>query len=112
MDIFDASMKAIKALRYDRSHLSETDKRVFKGDTSRIRRIFYPVIVFDGHLYSLYFRRGKPYPKRRECLRFYTLFKERGYQIDVVTRLGFHDYLELLNEEVRCFEQCLRKKSS
>lgn len=108
-EIFDASMKVIKALRYDRSRLWKFDKERMEENRPSVNRIFYPVIAFDGHLYSLYFRKGKPYPKKREYLRFLVNVKERSYLIDVVTRLGFSDYLMLLEEEFLCLRQYPQK---
>lgn len=112
VEIFDAAMKAIKALRYSKSRLRKFDQKQTKKETPRLERIFYPVIAFDGHLYSLYFRKGKPYPKKREYLRYLVNFKERGYLIDVVTRMGFSEYLMLLEKEFRCLRQYRQNKKS
>jgi len=103
IDIFDASMKAVKALRYEWTQLKKFDKKYKQN----FIRIFYPTIVFDGHLYCLIVRKGKIIPSKTKYIRYFISYKERNFLIDVVTRDGFDNYLALFNEEYNALRQIL-----
>lgn len=99
-DIFDASMKAIKALNY---HLSSYQK-FEKEFRIHVIRILYPMIVFDGHLFCLLQRKGKYLPLRANYVRYKLLYEQResrfcNFLIDVVTKSDLTDYLTLIEEE-------------
>jgi hypothetical protein len=96
-DIFDASMKVLKALRYTLSDIEDFER---KQKLKSSPRVYYPVIVFDGHLYALLLRTGRILPSRTEYLRYDIAYKDRQYLIDIVSRTYFGTYLELIHEEL------------
>jgi hypothetical protein len=96
-DVFDASMKVLKALRYDQHEHEEFERQYKFGP---VPRVFYPVIVFDGHLFALLLRKGRIVPSRADYLRYDVGDKERHYLIDVVTRTSFKNYVKLIDEEL------------
>jgi len=107
-DIFDASMKVIKALRYHYLRLKKFDQ---KYNYSFIR-IFYPVIVFDGHLYRI-IRRGEDFIlSKTEYLRYLVSYKDRSYLIDIVSKIGLEDLLTQIYEECNTLSEFKEKTGS
>jgi len=107
-DIFDASMKVIKALRCNYLDLKEFDQ---KHNYSFIR-IFYPVIVFDGHLYRIIRRGGDFILSKTEYLRYLVSYKDRSYLIDVVSKIGLEDLLTQIHEECNALREFKEKTGS
>lgn len=107
VNILDASMKSIKALRFDLQKKEDFDRK-FKKNTLGI---FYPVIVFDGHLYSLTMQNGKVVPVRKDYLRYLMNYKKESFLIDIVTKSSLTDYISLLAKEIRRIQFHRRKLS-
>lgn len=105
VDIFDASMKAIKALEYQ-----AVKQEKWEQDLNRnFPNIFYPIVVFDGHLYSLNVIEGEILPKIENYLTYQFEYKTRYHLIDVVNRQNLNEFCDLLENEIKQIEKLFDK---
>jgi len=106
-DIFEAKNQVIKALTYKRREISET---ISKLAFNNIILIFYPLIIFDGPLYELELVNEKPKLNPSQYIQYFTShgFPEpEMFIIDVVRKDYLHEYLEILENEIKRLTQAL-----
>jgi hypothetical protein len=100
VDILDASMKAIKALEY-----RAAKKEKWEQDLERnLPHIFYPVIILDGHFYSLSLLSGKILAKKEEYMTYQFEYRTRYHLIDVINRQYLTRFCDLLENEIKGIE--------
>lgn len=75
------------------------DERARKSSRSSFWRL-YPVIVFDGPLWSYRTNNAKPIVKPLKWVTYRIARKDYEYNVDVVSFEHLDDYLDTLNEEL------------
>jgi hypothetical protein len=98
-------MKTVKALRYEMDKDEKFDKQLGIHYIS----VFYPVIVFDGHLYSLVVDNEKISPIQKNYLMYQFEYKHGYNMIDIVTKSGLAEFIKLLNNEFRRIKERHKK---
>jgi hypothetical protein len=73
--------------------------------------IFYPMVVFDGHLYECK-PEGKEINVYRRNHLCYSYKQENSYIIDIVEKDYFEEFLKTLDTEISCLKQALEKGES
>jgi len=100
VDILDAAMKAIKVLEY-----RATKKEKWEQDLERnLPHIFYPLIIVDGHFYSLSLIAGEILAKMEEYMTYQFEYKTRYHLIDVINRQYIGRFCDILESEIKQIE--------
>jgi hypothetical protein len=95
-DVLEASMQVVKALDYD---LEET-RKTFSRLSLDLIHVLFPVIAFDGHLYSYTMHEGKPRVQRTNQVLYNFDYADRPFLIHIITKgqLGF--FLNSIDQEI------------
>jgi len=111
--IFEAKNQVIKALLYEREQLKNfltigevREKMGKKKILDNLLSLFFPVIIFDGHMYELEYRGDKPTLNRSHYIQYLTSFSnptledqiQEEFVIDIVDINFLSNYLKILDE--------------
>lgn len=92
-------------------NFSEHAKKISAIASMRPLFIFYPMVIFDGHLYEC-----KPEGKEINVYRrnhiCYSYRHENSYIIDIVEKDYFEEFLKILDSEISCLKEALGKGES
>jgi len=79
-------------------------------------QIYYPLLVFQGDLYSAYLKNKRLYLKKSNHIQFRKEYfireenKSETYQIDVITESYLERYLDMIEEEVEKIKRVFQRK--
>ncbi len=105
--IFDATMKVVKALSYDRNKMKSF------CDTWKISPYYlayYPVIVFEGNLYQCTVEKEEENFSRISYLQLNCDYLGETYRIDVVSSHFFPEFLKHLDTELEYLRKLCKGK--
>lgn len=107
-EVFEASMQVVKALTY---HLEETQKTINRLSLKFVQ-VFFPVIAFDGHLYSYTMHEGKRRVQRSNQVLYNFDYVDRPFLIHIITKgfLGF--FLDSIDQEIQNVNVDTRSKDN
>lgn len=104
--IFDASLKVIKALRYDKQKL---DRLITEMKPKNPLVIYYPIIVFEGNLYELKIQKKKNRISPIEYVQLDVNYVDQVYRIDVLVKSFFQKFISYLDIEIAKLKDFLDK---
>lgn len=96
-EVLEASMQVVKALSY----LMEESRERIKELDLRLSQVFFPVIAFDGHLYSYTTNKDKDRVQRTNQVLYNFDYVDRPFLIHIITKghLGF--FLDSIDQEIQ-----------
>jgi hypothetical protein len=95
--ILDATMKVVKALRYDSKKI---EALAAQWKLSNFFLLYYPVIVFEGNLYEYVIEKEEVKISPTAYLQLTCGYLDQVYRIDVVSSNYFPDFLGHLELEI------------
>ena len=105
-NIFDASMKVVKALEYQVLKRKEWEEDKLKRN---LPHIFYPIVVLDGTLYAISIAEGKILASKKSYITYLFQNRERYHLIDVVTKQGLNELIGNIDIEILAIDERIQK---
>jgi len=96
-EVLEASMQVVKALTY---HLEETRKTI-DNLSLKLIGVLFPVIAFDGHLFSYTIHEGKRRVQRTNQVLYNFDYVDRPFLIHIITKGSLGFFLDSIDQEIR-----------